>query len=140
MFYKKITQKIFSKNENFELCFGFFFVFFNKFMLSECSLAMSCYFYTSKYPEKTATATPRGIYSERTRPNPNLNRICNGIIFLRRLPVFYLIFFSKVSHAENHLSLSCLVLPVEITMGQPKKRTSAKFFGLTLSVRVVCLK
>jgi hypothetical protein len=36
----------------------FFYVFFNKFMLSKCSLAMSCYFYTTKYPETSATTTP----------------------------------------------------------------------------------
>jgi hypothetical protein len=32
--------------------------FFNKFMHSEYFLAMSCFFYTPNYPEKSATATP----------------------------------------------------------------------------------
>jgi hypothetical protein len=53
MFSKKNYSEKFSKNENFEL----FFVFFNKFMLSECFLAISSYFYTSKYPKKSTTAT-----------------------------------------------------------------------------------
>jgi hypothetical protein len=37
---------------------NFFLDFFNKFMLSECSLAISCYFYAPQYPRKIATAIP----------------------------------------------------------------------------------
>jgi hypothetical protein len=48
-FPKKILRKILKKIKK---------NFFNKFMLSECSLAISCYFYTPKYPKKSATATP----------------------------------------------------------------------------------
>jgi hypothetical protein len=44
------------KISNFFLDFCFVFIY--KFMLSECSLAISCYFYTPKYPQKSATATP----------------------------------------------------------------------------------
>jgi hypothetical protein len=54
VFQKKITQKNSQKMKisNFFLNF-----FFNKVMLSECSLAISCYFYTPKYPKKNTTAT-----------------------------------------------------------------------------------
>jgi hypothetical protein len=31
-------------------------------MLSECFLAMSWYFYTPKYPKKSATATPLNMF------------------------------------------------------------------------------
>ena len=31
-------------------------------MLSECFLAISCYFYTSKYPKKSTTATPLKVW------------------------------------------------------------------------------
>jgi hypothetical protein len=51
-FPKKLLRKILKimKISNFFL--EFFFLFFNKLMLFEFSLAMSCYFYTPKYPQK----------------------------------------------------------------------------------------
>jgi hypothetical protein len=57
VFHIKILRKILKKIKISNFIFGFFFVFFNKFMLSECSLAISRYFYTPKYPKKIATAT-----------------------------------------------------------------------------------
>jgi hypothetical protein len=57
VFQKKKSEK-FTKNKNFELLLELFFCFFNKFMLSECSLAISWYFYSPNYPKKSATATP----------------------------------------------------------------------------------
>ena len=70
MFSKKITWVIYSwkkilKKWKFRIYFWIF--FFNTFMLSECSLAMSCYFYIPKYPKKSTTATPLTIQNQPTQ-------------------------------------------------------------------------
>jgi hypothetical protein len=53
-FSKKILRKFLKKIK----ISNFFFSFFNKLMLSECSLAISCYFYTPKYPQKSGPLPP----------------------------------------------------------------------------------